>query len=79
MTQVTRYLNFVTPSKDVITKRLVPQINEWIKTRDVRSLRNIKVRIATALSLREGDLKDDSCWQVIYDLKQGSSPIKTIE
>lgn len=79
MTQVTRFLNFVTPNKEVLMKRLVPQIDAWIASRDPRSLRNIKVRLTTALALKDADMKDDSCWQVIYDLRRGAAPIKTIE
>lgn len=79
MTQVTRYLNFVTPNKDVLINKLIPQVNEWIRSRDARSLKNIKIRLSTALSLRDENMKNDSCWQVIYDLRQGSAPIKTIE
>ena len=79
MTQVTRYLNFVVPNKDILIKRLIPQINTWIKSRDARSLKNIKIRLTTALTLKDADMRNDKCWQVIWDLRKGAAPVKTIE
>ena len=79
MTQVTRYLNFVVPNKDILIKRLIPQINTWIESRDARSLKNIKIRLTTALTLKDADMRNDKCWQVIWDLRKGAAPVKTIE
>ena len=80
MVQVTRYLNFVVPNKSVLTSKLIPQIDSWIATRDMRSLRNVKIRLSTAIALRDNNnMRGDGCWQVVYDLNKQIAPIKTVE
>ncbi len=79
MAQVTRYLNFVAPNKEILSKKIIPQINAWIAARDVKSLRNIKIRATTPLALKESENEDNLNWLVIYDLRKGPDPVKTIE
>lgn len=78
MTQVTRFLNFVTPNKAAI-KRVRVQIDTWIGTRGATSLRNIKIRLTTAQSLRGNNPRSDDAWMIIYDIKRGTAPIKCLE
>lgn len=75
MTQVTRFLNFITPNKTAL-KRVQVQLDTWIGTRGATSLRNIKIRLTTATSLRGQNARSDDAWMVIYDIRQGAAPIK---
>lgn len=75
MVQITRFLNFIAPNKTAL-KRVQVQIDTWIGTRGATSLRNIKIRLTTAQMLRNQNPRSDDSWMVIYDLKQGTAPIK---
>ena len=71
MCKFTRFLNFVVPNRDILLKRLKPQVDTWIKSRGQDSLRNIKVKITTPPELR-----DKNEWIMVYDLSEGVEPVK---
>ena len=74
MCKVTRYLNFVAPNRTVLLKRLRPQIEAWIASRGVESLRNIRIRLSTPAELRTANINE--AWLVVYDLNKGAAAIK---
>ena len=74
MCQVTRYLNFVAPNRQVLLKHLRPQIETWIASRGAESLRNIRIRLSTPTELRTSNIND--AWLIMYDLNKGVTAIK---
>lgn len=74
MCKVTRYLNFVAPNRSVLLKRLQPQIEAWIASRSIESLRNIRIRLSTPMELRTSNISD--AWLIVYDLNKGPAAIK---
>lgn len=77
MSQVTRFLNFVVPNKDVL-KHVSKQIDAWVEKRGLKSVENLHVRITTAIAIRDVELGANSLnWLVEYDFKKGAAPIRT--
>ena len=74
MCKVTRYLNFVAPNRSVLLKRLRVQIEAWIASRNIESLRNIRIRLSTPMELRTSNIND--AWLIVYDLNKGAAAIK---
>ena len=79
MARVTRYLNFVAPNKEVLIKFIKPKIDSWIETRTQESLRNITIRLTTAIAIRDAATQGNEAWLIIYNLNKGTEPIKNIE
>lgn len=74
MCKVTRFVNFVAPNKTVLTKKLRPQVEAWIRERGIESIKNIRVRLTTPTELRVADPSD--AWLIVYDLSKGPEPVK---
>lgn len=72
MLKVTRFLHFVSPSKDVIAV-IKRQVDTWIETRGSGSIRNAVIKLGTSLSLR-----NDGDWVVVYELSKSTTPIKDL-
>lgn len=70
MCQVTKYLNFVTPNQSS-AKHVKSQVDAWIESRGVKSLKGITVRISTVEILAQQDK-----WLVIYTLSSGAEPVE---
>lgn len=68
MCQVTKYLNFVTPNQ-ASAKRVKAQVDAWIESRGVKSLKGITVRISTVEVIAQQDK-----WLVQYSLSTGAEP-----
>lgn len=77
MAQVTRFLNFVVPNKEVL-KHIMKQIEAWANKRGQKSIENLKVRVTTAVAIRNGN-SDAINWIVEYDFKKGLDPVKVPE
>ena len=83
MAKVSRFLNFIVPNKEVM-ERLMKQVEAWIKSRGIHTLKNVKIRITTVPALKSLDgtkdinLRNDKTWQVVYDLNKGDSPISKV-
>lgn len=67
--QVTNSIYIVTPNRDVLQKRIMPQVAIWIKEKGgYRALTGKTVRMTTATALRHENPLDEQCWQVFYDM-----------
>ena len=71
MLKVNRYLNFVSPNKDVIDNTMVEKINKWIKTQPREVFKNIRIRLTTPVILNGGDIGDYSGWVAVYEFSKG--------
>ena len=79
MSQVTRFLNFIVPNKEVL-KHVSKQIDAWVEKRGLKSVENLRVRITTAVAIRDTELGANSLnWLVEYDFKKGAEPIRKPE
>ena len=74
MAKVTRFLNFVVPKKDVVD-HLVSQVDKWVEGRGLKSVENLKLRITTTLTIKDGTGKGID-WIVEYNFKNGATPIR---
>lgn len=74
MCKVTRFLNFVAPNRQVLLKKLRPQIESWIQERGADRIKNIHIRLTTPAELRDSD--PTNAWLIIYDLNKGTEPVK---
>jgi hypothetical protein len=74
MCKFTRYLNFVVPNRDILLKKLKPQVDAWIQSRGQESIRTIKVRLTTPPELKDKNVKN--AWIMVYDLSIGVDPVK---
>lgn len=70
MLKVNRYLNFVSPNKEIIDKMVV-KINKWIKTKPKEAFKNVRIRITTPAILKLGDVNDYSGWVAVYEFSKG--------
>lgn len=83
MTKVSRFLNFIVPNKDVM-EHLIKQVQAWIKSRGINTLKNVKIRITTVPALKgldgvkEINLRNDKTWQAVFDLNKGDTPISKV-
>jgi hypothetical protein len=69
MTRVTNYINIVTNSRKNVTM-ISKQVEKWIESRGgYRTLTGKRVRIATAISLKEKNPELDASWDMVYDMK----------
>ena len=75
--QVTNSIYIVTPNREILQKRIMPQIAIWIKEKGGhRALTGKTVRMTTATALRHENPLDEQCWQVFYDM---SSDIPVVQ
>lgn len=77
MVKMTRWLNIVCPNKETV-ENLRDKTSAWIESRGgAKQLQNVRVRITTLKRL-EGQtrINDDSNWQVVFDLRHGTTPIE---
>lgn len=83
MTKVSRFLNFIVPNKEALEK-IMKQVEGWVTSRGINTLKNIKVRITTVPAIKhlEGtenlSLRNDKSWQIVYDFNHGKEPIRKI-
>ncbi|MDR0287925.1 MAG: hypothetical protein LBI03_09530 [Clostridiales bacterium] len=75
MCKFTRFLNFVVPNREIILKKLKPQIDNWIKSRSQESIKTIKIRVTTPPELQKNENMQDA-WILVYDMSQGIEPVK---
>lgn len=69
MCRMTSCLDFVVPNREVLQKRLVPQVKAWIKNKGGRkALTGKTVRITTATALKDANPLENASWQVIFDM-----------
>lgn len=79
MSQVTRFLNFVVPNKEVL-KHVSKQVDAWVEKRGLKSVENLRVRITTAIAIRDTEPGANSLnWLIEYDFKKGAEPIRKPE
>lgn len=74
MCKVTRFLNFVAPNRQILIKKLCPQVEAWIQERGIEGIRNIRIRLSTPVELRAASSTD--AWLIVYDLSKGAKPVK---
>jgi len=75
MCRVTESLNFIVQNKDILEKRLFPQVKEWIKSRGgQRGLQNITIGLTTPVELRKCNLSDES-WLIVYNMDVSDTPV----
>lgn len=71
MLRVNRYLNFVSPNKDIIDDLMIEKINKWIKTKPKEVFKNVRIRITTPNILKSGSVNDYSGWVAVYEFSKG--------
>lgn len=70
MCRVSSVLNFVVPNREILHRRIISQVQEWIKQKGGRkALYGKRVRLATAVSLKGGNPIDNDSWQVIFTME----------
>lgn len=74
MCKATQTLNFVAPNKDIIKRRLYPQVKEWIKSRGQMGIASKIIRITTPKELQKCSLSEES-WLIVWDMKQSEKPV----
>lgn len=70
MCRVSSVLNFVVPNREILHRRIISQVQEWIKQKGGRKALSGKiVRLTTAVSLKGGNPIDNGSWQVIFTME----------
>lgn len=70
MCRVSSILNFVVPNREILHRRILSQVKEWIKQKGGRKALHGKiVRLATAVSLKGSNPIDNNSWQVIFTME----------
>ena len=73
MCRVTRTMNFVAPNRKIMIKRLLPQIEAWIRTRGRESIVRQIIRLTTSKELQTCSLSDES-WLIVFDMSKSDKP-----
>jgi len=80
MTQVTRFLYFITPNRAAMEKLLMPKIERWIKDRGQKSLQGVNVYVTTVLAMKNSaTFQGPDGWPVVYKPSESVTPIKGAE
>lgn len=75
MLNVTRYLNFVVPNKDILENVFLPKVKSWIKGRPKNSLNGVVIRINTANNVKNCSFSKNSDWNVVFMLSKSLEPV----
>ena len=74
MRNVTSCLNFVVQNRGILAKRILPKVDEIVKSHDHEFLRDTIIRLTTPRMLLDNKA-DRNSWLVVYDTKKSLDPV----
>lgn len=75
MLNVTRYLNFVVPNKEVLEETFIPKVKRWVESKNTQSLNNVVLRINTAGNMKNCSLLKNEGWNAVYVFHKSLEPV----
>ena len=78
---ITDTVNIIGTNKETVDA-LKSQVDKWIKAKGIKSLKGIKVRLASYQNIapkgadKASDVRLDKTWKYVYNLEDGSEPVQ---